>query len=84
MRTSAAASMRSTSTLVIVFHNARVGVRQGQMLRLAFERDDGQLVGAGLHDLEMLRGHGRMRLGEQQRLVGIERQPGHVLVWRPT
>ena len=45
-------------------------VRQHQVLRLAVERDDGDLVGAGLHDLEVLRGNRRVRLGEQQRLVG--------------
>ena len=40
------------------------------MLRLAVERDDGDLVGADLHDLEVLRGNVRVRLREQQRLVG--------------
>ena len=45
-------------------------VRQHEVLRLAVERDDGDLVGADLHDLEVLRGNGRVRLGKQQRLVG--------------
>ena len=62
--------MRSTSTLVIVFQNARVVFGRHQVLRLAVERDDGDLVGARLHDLEVLRGDVRVRLGEQQRLVG--------------
>jgi hypothetical protein len=44
-------------------------VRQHQVLRLAIERDDGDLACARLHDLEVLRGDRRMRLSEQQRLV---------------
>ena len=36
-----------------VFQNARVLFGMHQVLRLAVERDDGDLVGAGLHDLEV-------------------------------
>jgi hypothetical protein len=45
------------------------GVWQDQVLRLAVERDDGDLAGARLHDLEVFRGDVGVRLGEQQRLV---------------
>ncbi len=40
------------------------------MLRLAVERDDGHLGRTRLHDLEVLRGNRRVRLGDPQRLVG--------------
>jgi hypothetical protein len=39
------------------------------VLRLAVERDDGDLTGARLHDLEVFRGDVGVRLGKQQRLV---------------
>ena len=45
-------------------------VRQHQMLRLAVERDDGDLGRTRLHDLEVLGGDRRVRLRHQQGLVG--------------
>ena len=45
-------------------------VRQHEVFRLTVERDDGDLVRADLHDLEVLGGNGRVRIGKQQRLVG--------------
>ena len=50
-RISVPVSMRSTSTLVIVFQNARVVFGSDEVLRLAVERDDGDLVRAGLRTI---------------------------------
>ena len=62
--------MRSTSTLVSVFQNARVVFGSTRCLGSPSNETMATSVGAGLHDLEVLRGNGRVRLGEQQRLVG--------------
>jgi hypothetical protein len=70
MRTSAMASIRSTSTFGDRLPIRPRCVRQHQVLRLAVERDDGDLVGANLHDLEVPRGDCLVRLREEQRLVG--------------
>ena len=69
-RTSPPASMRSTSTLVSVFQKARVVLGSTRCLGSPSKETMATSVGAGLHDLEVLGGDSRMRLGKQQRLVG--------------
>ena len=69
-RTSVAASMRSTSTLVIVFQKARVVFGSTRCFGSPSSETMATSLAPDLHDLEVLRGNRRVRLGEQQRLVG--------------